>query len=102
MNDEVVQQLLLILTALIASQGFWNMLTNKLSKTSKVERAVKALLHDKLSYLANKHLAEGSITAEDFRVVNDLYDAYRDIGGNGTVARLMEAVQKLEIKTKGY
>lgn len=99
-NDQIIAQLLIMLTALIASQGFWNLIASRFTKTSKIERAIKALLHDRISWLSEKHIAAGKITSEDFRVINDLFEAYRDVGGNGTITRLMTAVQQLKIETK--
>lgn len=101
-NEQLVQQLLIILTALIASQGFWNLLSSKLSKTSKIEKAVRSLLHDRLSYLTEKYINAGCISPEEYRVVTELYEAYCDVGGNGTITRLISAVQQLKIETKEY
>jgi len=98
--DPVAQQLILVLTALIASQGFWTFFGSRFTKSSKLERAVKGLLHDRISHLVNKHIAANFITPEDFRIINELYEAYKDVGGNGNIARLMDAVTKLRIEIK--
>ena len=98
--DPMLQQLMLIMTALIASQGFWNFFGSRLTRTSKIERAVKGLLHDRLSYLVQKHIAADHISPEDFRVVNELFEIYSDVGGNGNIARMMTAVKNLRIEIK--
>jgi hypothetical protein len=98
--DPIVQQLMLILTALAASQGFWTFFGAKITRTGKIERAVKGLLHDRLSYLVQKHIAADHISPEDFRIINELFEAYRDVGGNGNIARMMEAVMDLKIEIR--
>jgi hypothetical protein len=98
--DPIIQQLLLIITALAASQGFWTFFGARMTKTGKIERAVKGLLHDRLSYLAQKHISANHISPEDFRVINELFEAYRDVGGNGNISRMMEAVFQLKIEIK--
>lgn len=98
MSSELFLQLFALLTALIASQGFWAFLNHKLTRTSKFERALKALVHDKISYLSQKAIKAGEVSASDYRIMMELYEAYKDIGGNGTVTKLMLEVEKLEIK----
>lgn len=100
--DPILQQFLLILTALAASQGFWTFVGSRITKTGKVERAAKALLHDRLSYLVHKHISTNHITPEDYGIVNDLFESYRDLGGNGNIARMMEAVRALKIEIKEH
>jgi hypothetical protein len=91
---------MLILTALAASQGFWTFFGSRLTKTGKIERAVKGLLHDRLSYLVQKHIQANHISPEDYRVINELFEAYRDVGGNGNIARMMEVVNDLKIEIR--
>jgi hypothetical protein len=91
---------MLILTALAASQGFWTFFGSRITRTGKIERAVKGLLHDRLSYLVQKHISADHISPEDFRIINELFEAYKDVGGNGNIARMMEAVTKLKIEIK--
>ena len=98
--DPIVQQLMLILTALVASQGFWTFFGSKITKAGKIERAVKGLLHDRLSYLVQKHIAANHITPEDYRVINELFEAYTGVGGNGNIARMMEAIRDLKLEVK--
>ena len=98
--DPIIQQLVLILTALAASQGFWTFFGSRITRNGKIERAVKGLLHDRLTHLVQKHIAADYITPEDFRVVNELFEAYSDVGGNGNIARLMSAVKNLRIEIK--
>jgi hypothetical protein len=99
-SEQLLQQFFVIILTLIASQGFWNMMLSRFTRSGKIERAIKALLHDKISHLAMQHITAGSITAEEYRVIVELHEAYIDVGGNGTIARLMLEVQKLKIEMK--
>jgi len=98
--DPIIQQLMIVLAALVASQGFWTFFGSRITRTGKIERAVKGLLYDRLTYLVQRHIAANCITPEDFRVVNELFEAYSDVGGNGNIARLMEAVKNLKLEIK--
>jgi hypothetical protein len=100
MIDPIVEKLMLILAALAASQGFWSFFSSRITKTGKIERAVKALLHDRLSYMVQKHIAAGHISPEDYAIVNELFEAYTDVGGNGHIARMMVAVRDLKLEVK--
>lgn len=54
-----------------------------------------ALLHDKLYYLCNKHINDGSITIDDLENLDYLYRAYRDLGGNGVCENLYNRCRDL-------
>ena len=54
-----------------------------------------ALLHDKLYYLCNKHINDGSITIDDLENLDYLYRAYRDLGGNGVCEKLYNRCRDL-------
>ena len=100
MIDPIIEKLLLILAALAASQGFWSFFGSRLTKAGKTERAVKGLLHDLL--LVQKHISAGQISPEAYRVVNELFESYIELGGNGNIARMMNAVKDLKIEVREH
>jgi hypothetical protein len=97
MSNELLTQALVLLTSFIASQGFWTFINNKFQNTTKLDKLVKALVRDRLTYLCEKALRNKSLTSSEYSILIELYDAYRDIGGNGTIAKLMAEIEKLEL-----
>lgn len=99
MNTEI---LIAIISSVFASTGMWTLLNNiyqakKKTKTVE-EKAVKALLHDKLYYLCEKHITNGYITQDEYENLIYLYEPYKELGGNGTCKKLMEQIEKLEFR----
>nr|DAE34600.1 MAG TPA: holin protein [Caudoviricetes sp.]DAI79645.1 MAG TPA: holin protein [Caudoviricetes sp.] len=81
-----------------ASNGFWQFLQTRFKKKTPVEKAVLAMLHDRLMHLLICYIEADYLTAEDLENLTDLYESYRELGGNGTIKRLYERVCKLEIR----
>lgn len=100
MQDVIVA----IVVAVFASTGFWQVVNTIIAKDKDEKtverRALKALLHDKLYYLCEKHIEMGEITADEYENIQYLYDPYAALHGNGTCERLMNEVKKLPIKKK--
>jgi hypothetical protein len=58
--------------------------------------------HDRIVYLGMHYIERGSISHDEFENLNEyLYKPYSDLGGNGTVKRIMAEVSKLPV-TKPY
>lgn len=97
MSNEIFTQIVVLLTSFVASQGFWTFINHKLTKTSKLDKLVKALVRDRLTFLCEKALRNRSLTSSEYSILIELYEAYKDIGGNGTIAKLMAEIEKLEL-----
>lgn len=104
--------ILSIFLGLVVNSGIITILFKKLQ--AKMERRAdeseakdvskKMLLglsHDRISFLAAKYIERGSITIEEYENISKyLYDPYSKMDGNGTIQRLMKAVEKLPISNK--
>lgn len=85
-----------ILVTIIASNGFWVFMQNKLNKKSAQTQMLIGLGHDRIIYLGNKYIDRGYITTEEYdNLYNYLYLPYVKCGGNGTAKHVMDQVQKL-------
>lgn len=112
----IIQAVVSVLTAVLASGGLWSFLSKKqeirfeeLERKRKEEAEAEAkndvktkllvgLAHDRLIYLTNKYLEEGWINSDDYENLTYMYIPYIQGGGNGTVKRNMEKVEKLPPK----
>ena len=94
------EHIIVIVTAVFASSGFWAFLIavfNKLmEKKSAKNMMIKGLGHDRIIFLCERYLDKGWISSDDFENLHDyLFLPYAKMGGNGTAAKLMEDVRKL-------
>ena len=112
----IIQAIVSVLTAVLASGGLWSFLSKKqeirfeeLERKRKEEaeaeekndvktKLLVGLAHDRLIYLTNKYLEEGWISSENYENLTYMYEPYIQGGGNGTVKRNMEKVEKLPFK----
>ena len=112
----IIHAIVSVLTAVLASGGLWNFLSKKqeirfeeLERKRKEEAEAEAkndvktkllvgLAHDRLIYLTNKYLEEGWINSDDYENLTYMYIPYIQGGGNGSVKRNMEKVEKLPSK----
>ena len=112
----IIHAIVSVLTAVLASGGLWNFLSKKqeirfeeLERKRKEEaeaeekndvktKLLVGLAHDRLIYLTKKYLEEGWINTEDYENLTYMYEPYIQGGGNGTVKRNMEKVEKLPPK----
>ena len=71
----------------------------KLWKRQKaIENGVQALLRNELIRRYREYEAKGEISILDKENVGHMYEEYKNLGGNGTVAKLYEDL--LQMKTK--
>ena len=112
----IIQAVVSVLTAVLASGGLWSFLSKKqeihfeeLERKRKEDaeaeekndvktKLLVGLAHDRLIYLTNKYLEEGWISSENYENLTYMYEPYIKGGGNGTVKRNMEKVEKLPFK----
>lgn len=84
---------------IFASTGFWSFVTEFYRTHGKaktvVQKAVLALLHDKLYYLCEKHISNGYITVDELNNLTYLFEPYHAMGGNGTCEQLYNDCKNL-------
>ena len=90
--------LILVITAIITSQGIWTIVGARIgSKSSRID-LLKGLAHDRIIHVGRNYIKRGWISYdeyEDFMVY--LYEPYAKLGGNGLAEKVIEDVKKLPI-----
>lgn len=67
-------------------------------KQCAVERGMQALLRDRLVTAYYKYKDKGYITLHGLEAMDLMYTEYHNLGGNGTVTRLMEDMREMEVR----
>lgn len=83
--------------------GYFKMKFNKMkgdkasvdTRLSNLEHANLAMLHNKIYIQCAKHLEEGFISIADLDDLDYLFNAYKNLGGNGTGETLYNKVKDL-------
>lgn len=97
------QIIITILCTLLASTGFWALITKFLDKKSAKTKMLLGLGHDRIMYLGMKYVENGQISQSEYENLNKyLYEPYKEMGGNGTAERLMREVNKLPMVADKY
>ena len=98
-----VQTLVTIVVACIASSGFWAFVSKRTDKKSANTKMLVGLGHDRIIYLGMTYIERGYITQDEYENLHDyLFVPYEKLGGNGSAARIMQAVDKLPIHVSTY
>lgn len=89
-----------ILIAVLASSGFWTLITKLTDRKDVKNQMLVGLAHDRILYLGMSYIERGYITQDEYENLHDyLYVPYEKMGGNGSAKRVMNEVEKLPIKT---
>lgn len=83
------------LTAIILAvlQRRWH----KQDKQDVIVAGLKVLTVDRVRYLGKHYIADQGISLEDKENLEDMYRAYKDLGGNGHLETVMAEVARLPI-----
>jgi len=96
----LIETVIPIIIAFIASSGFWVFLDKIRSPKSAQTELLMGLAHDKIMYLGKKYITRGWITQDEYENLEKyLFGPYKKLGGNGTAERIMEEIDKLPIKS---
>lgn len=89
-----------IITSMITSQGLWNHVSEKSHKDSAESELLRGLAHTRIMNLCEKYIDRGWITPEEYEdLITYLYHPYLELGGNGTVKKMVEnEVNRLPIQ----
>lgn len=99
MESLIIQSLVTIVCSVLASSGMWAFLSTRVQKKDAKTTMLLGLGHDRIVTLCLEYIDRGWLTYDEFdNLYNYLYKPYKELGGNGTCTKLMEAVQKLPIK----
>ena len=90
--------LVTILCALLASAGFWGLVTKLVDKRSAKSKMILGLGYNAIRAACLEYINRGNITQGEYEdLYKYLYKPYKDMGGNGSAERLMREVDKLPI-----
>ena len=96
---EWVQFVVTIACSIIASSGMWAVIQKKMDKRDVKTQMLIGLGHDRIIALGMKYIERGWITNDEYENLYDyLYKPYEQMGGNGSAKRVIEAVNRLEIR----
>lgn len=87
-----------ILATLLASSGFWFFMDRRLTKREQDRKLLLGLTSFGIVNLGLFYIERGYILQAEFETLHELYAPYIDLGGNGSVLRLMDEIKKLPIK----
>ena len=97
--DQVVQIVIAVVTSVLASSGLWTYIQKKADKKDAKSRLLLGLAHDRIIFLGSVYIERGYITKDEYENLHDyLYLPYSEMGGNGTAKKVMQAVDRLELK----
>lgn len=86
----------LVVTALgLAYKGLSKKLKEEITEQKALRAGVQSLLRDRLIQTHNHYIEKGYIPVYGMENVLDMYDAYHELGGNGTVTKLVDTLRDL-------
>ena len=98
MDQTVLQMIVTIICAVLASGGFWAYMQSVDTKNNSQAQMLLGLGHDRIVYLGMKYIERGNITKDEYENLYEyLYKPYSALGGNGSAKKVMEEVNKLPI-----
>lgn len=87
-----------VLCTLLTSAGFWAFITKILDKKSAKSKMILGLGHNIIMTKCLEYIQRGNVTSSEYEDLRKyLYEPYKAMGGNGSVDRLMRAVDALPI-----
>jgi len=71
----------------------------KSSKRTAESDMLMGLGHDRIVFLGSEYVKRGYITKDEYENLHEyLYKPYLELGGNGTAQKIMNEVEKLDMK----
>ena len=67
-------------------------------KQDALVAGLKVLTVDRVRYLGRCYILDGKITLEDRENLEEMYTAYKSLGGNGHLETIMSEVRRLPVK----
>lgn len=95
---QILQIIIPVLIAFVASSGFWLFLSSRQEKKSLQTELLLGLAHDRIVRLGMHYIEQGWITQDEYENLNVyLYKPYEKLGGNGSARRIMLEVERIKI-----
>lgn len=71
-------------------------------KVNALVNADKYILFDRIRYLGQRYVADNEVDFDDRRILRQMHEVYHnELGGNGDLKELMDAVNALPLKKAG-
>lgn len=97
--EQLMNFLVPIILGMLASSGFWAFMERRTQKRALQTKLLIGLSHDRILESALKFITRRWITQDEYEnLFVYLYEPYLELGGNGSVKRIMEEVNKLPIR----
>lgn len=96
----ITQIILTIITAFLASSGFWAFLGNRLERNSAERELIVGIGYIELVFFGMQFIERGWITRDEYETMQALYKPYIKLGGNGSGKKIMKEIENLPIREK--
>lgn len=98
---EFFKQLVIIVVAVLGSNGLWTWLQSKSTAKSARDRMLLGLGHAKIIDVCEKYIRRDGITINELEGLEKyLWKPYSELGGNGTAQTMIEKCKELDIITE--
>ena len=98
---EIWKFIVAVILAFIASSGFWGIILYRMQKKDNLTKLVLGLAHQEIIRTCDEYRQRGYITKDEYEdLIKYLYRPYNALGGDGTVDKFINEVEKLPIKGK--
>ncbi len=100
MTPAWLQLVIVSVTSVIASSGFWAWLQSRKKEKTSTDQLLMVLARDRLisqgmRYIQRKWISNDEL--DDYET--NLYEPYKALGGNGVAERIAEEVKRLELRS---
>lgn len=97
--ETVIQLIVTVVASVLASSGLWTYIQKRADKKDAKSKLLLGLAHDRILYLGTMYIERGYITKDEYENLHDyLYLPYEEMGGNGTAKKVMQAIDRLDLK----
>lgn len=82
----------------LLSAGFallWKAFMNQRKRQKALEDGVKALLRDRIIQSCDYYNAKQKVSIHGMENIESMYEAYKSLGGNGTVTKMVQEIKEL-------
>ena len=90
----------LMAIVMAALQRHWKKKDDRDGSIRALVNAQKVIMIDRVRYLGGKYLERGEILLEEKETLHEMYDAYKELGGNGHLETAMHEVDRLPVAGK--
>jgi len=79
-------------------QRHWSKKDKGDARIDALVKAQQVMMIDRVRYLGKCYISDGFVSIADKENLNNMYRAYKALGGNGHLETIMSEVDRLEVK----